>query len=78
MALHISEEFYLEGFKPWGGAVSVYEELEELGIMEQAQEYIEEMFSGAENVTTTEINDMLWLGMDDFIQYFTEEEEEED
>lgn len=77
MSLQISQEFYLEEFEPWGGAVSRYEEIEELDIMEQAQEYIEEMFSGSEVVTITSINDMLWFGMDDFIEsYLTERAEE--
>ena len=76
MSLYICEEFNLEGFNPWGGAVFVYEEIEDLDIMKEAQEYIEEMFDGAEVVTTTEINDLLWFGMDDFIQDYKEDEDE--
>ena len=78
MTLHISKEFYLEEFEPWGGAVSRLEEIKELGIVEEAQEYIETMFDGVEVVTTTDINDLLWLGMDDFIEYFAEMIEEEE
>lgn len=78
MALYICEEFNLEGFNPWSGAVSRYEEIEDLGIMKEAQEYIEEMFDGAEVVTTTEINDLLWFGMDNFIQDYKEDEDEEE
>ena len=78
MSLYICEEFNLEGFNPWSGAVSRYEEIEDLGIMKEAQEYIEEMFYGVEVVTLTDINDMLWFGMDDFIQSYKEEEEEDE
>ena len=76
MSLQISQEFYLEEFKPWGGAVSRYEEIEELDIMEQAQEYIEEMFNGSEVVTLTDVNDLLWFDMDNFIQDYKEDEDE--
>lgn len=76
MSLQVSQEFYLEEFKPWSGAVSRYEEIEDLDIMEEAQEYIEEVFSGREVVTLTDINDLLWFEMDDFIEYFKEDEEE--
>ena len=77
MTLQISQEFYLEEFKPWSGAVSRYEEIEDLGIMEEAQEYIETMFDGVEVVTLTDINDFLWFDMDDFIQGYKEDEDEE-
>lgn len=76
MTLQISQDFYLEEFTPWSGAVSRYEDIEDLDIMEEAQEYIEEMFDGVEVVTLTDINDMLWFGMDDFIQDYKEEEEQ--
>lgn len=77
MALYIKEELDLNTFEAWGGAVSRLEEIKELGIIKEAQEYIEDMFDGAEVVTTTEINDMLWFGMDDFIEYFKEDEDED-
>lgn len=76
MELYSSEEFNLKTFEAWGGAVSRLEEIKELDIVEEAQEYIQEMFSDVEFVTITDINDMLWFDMDDFIQYFKEDEEE--
>lgn len=58
--------FKLNEFSAWGGAVVVYKEIDGLGIMEEAQEYIEEMLSDVD-VTDTDINDFLWFKMDDFI-----------
>ena len=78
MALYISEEFNLETFNAWGGAVSRLDEIIELGIVDEAQEYIEDMLDNGNPVTLTDINDMLWFGMDDFIEYFVEMQEEED
>ena len=75
--LYIKEEFNLETFKAWGGAVSRLEEIKELDIVELVQTYIEEIFSGKEDVTATDVNDMLWFEMDDFIEYYKEEEDEE-
>ena len=78
MTLHISKEFYLEEFEPWGGAIYAYEEIEDLDIMKEAQEYIEEMFDGKEVVTLTDINDLLWYGMEEFMQDYYEDEEYEE
>lgn len=76
MALYISEEFSLETFEAWGGAVSRLDEIKELGIIDQAQEYMEDMLDNGDTVTLTDLNDMLWFGMDDFIQYFVEMQED--
>ena len=70
MSLYISEEFNLETFKAWSGGADRLDEIIELGIVEEAQEYLEEMLGGLEVVTSTDVNDMLWFEMDDFIQYF--------
>ena len=76
MALYISEEFNLETFEPWGGAVSRLIEIKDLGIVDEAQEYIEDMLDNGDPVTLTDINDIIWFEMDDFIQNFKEDEEE--
>lgn len=74
---YIEKEFDLEKFEAWGGAVSRLREIIELGIVEQAQEYMEDMlYYDWRVVTEIDINDMLWFGMDDFIQCFEEDEEE--
>ena len=74
--LYIKEEFNLETFKAWGGAVSRLEEIKELDITYIVQIYIEELLDGKEDVTATDINDLLWFEMDDFIEYYKEEEDE--
>ena len=77
MTLYISEEFELGTFKAWSGGADRLKEIIELDIVEEAQEYMEEMFDGLEVVTATDINDMLWFEMDGFIEsYLTERAEE--
>ena len=75
--LYIKEEFYLDTFEAWGGAVSRLEEIKELDITYIVQTYIEEIFSGKEDVTATDVNDLLWFDMDDFIEYYKEDKEED-
>ena len=76
--LYIKEELDLNTFEAWGGAVGRLDDIIELGIVEQAQEYMEDMLDNGNPVTSTDINDLLWLGMDDFIEYFAEMQEEEE
>ena len=76
MTLYISKEFNLYDFKAWSGGADRLKEIIELDIVDEAQIYMEDMLDGSEVVTETDINDMLWFGMDDFIQYFKEDEEE--
>ena len=73
--LYIKEEFNLETFQAWGGAVSRLEEIKELDITYIVQIYIEELLDGKEDVTATDVNDLLWFEMDDFIEYYKEEDE---
>ena len=77
MTLYISKEFNLYDFKAWSGGADKLKEIIELDIVEDAQYYMEEMFDGSEVVTETDINDVLWFEMDDFIEgYLTERAEE--
>lgn len=77
MTLYISKEFNLYDFKAWSGGDDRLKEIIELDIVEDAQYYMEEMFDGSEVVTETDINDVLWFEMDDFIEgYLTERAEE--
>lgn len=81
VSYYVEKEFNLGDFEAWGGAVGRLDDIIELGIVEQAQEYMEDTLDYTGGVvTSTDINDFLWLGMDDFIEYFAEmiEEEEED
>lgn len=77
MTLYIKKEFNLYDFKAWSGGADRLKEIIELDIVEDAQYYMEEMFDGSEVVTETDINDVLWFEMDDFIEsYLTERAEE--
>ena len=78
VSYYVEKEFDLGTFETWGGAVGRLDDIIELGIVEQAQEYMEDMLDNGNPVTSTDINDLLWLGMDDFIEYFAEMQEEEE
>lgn len=69
----IKQEIELAEFKAWSGAVSVLEQIIELDIMEEASAYIIECLGN--EFTDTELNDLLWFDMDDFIQDYEEENE---
>ena len=77
MTLYISKEFNLYDFKAWSGGADRLKEIIELDIVEEAQYYMEEMFDGSEVVTETDINDVLWFEMDDFIEGYLAERAEE-
>lgn len=79
MTLYYQTELDLNTFEAWGGAVGRLDDIIELVIVEQAQEYMEDMlyYTGGV-VTATDINDLLWFDMDDFIEYFAEMIEEEE
>lgn len=77
MTLYIKKEFNLGDFEAWGGGADRLKEIIELDIVEDAQYYMEEMFDGSEVVTETDINDVLWFEMDDFIEGYLIERSEE-
>ena len=57
----------LADFPAWSGAKDSLNEIIELGIEDEAEDYIKEMFYG-ETPTDTQINDLLWFDMDDWIE----------
>ena len=69
----IKQEVELSEFQAWSGAVSVLEQIIELDIIEEASAYIIECLGN--EFTATELNDLLWFDMDDFIQDYEEENE---
>lgn len=77
MTLYIKKEFSLADFEAWSGGADRLKEIIELDIVEDAQYYMEEMFDGSEVVTETDINDILWFEMDDFIEGYLIERSEE-
>lgn len=68
MTFYISKEFILDEFSPWSGGKDNYQKLEELDIIEEAEEYIMEHLANQDVVTEIDVNDFLWFDMDDFIQ----------
>lgn len=72
--LTIKEEIYsLNDFEFWGGAVSRWEEIQELGVENEVLNIIEEQYP--EGLTKTELNDLIWFDFDDFIEEMKEGEE---
>ena len=54
---------FSEGFKPWSGAVEVYERIEREAGLDALERALEEVF-GDDPPTDTEINDYLWFESD--------------
>ena len=76
----------LYDFEPWSGAVETYNKLIKAGKAEEFINQLEQVFAG-EDVSETEINDMLWfepeecfrlVGLDKDGNEKSEGEEEED
>ena len=70
MTLYIKKEFNLADFEAWSGGADRLKEIIELDIVEDAQYYIESIFEDEQAVTETDINDILWFEMDDFIEEY--------
>lgn len=70
MTLYIKKEFNLADFEAWSGGADRLKEIIELDIVEDAQYYIESIFEDEKAVTETDINDILWFEMDDFIEEY--------
>lgn len=68
------KDIELNEFEAWSGAVSRLDRIVELGIEEEASDYIAECL-GTE-IDETDLNDFLWFEMDEFIEQYEEEEEE--
>ena len=70
MTLYIKKEFNLADFEAWSGGADRLKEIIELDIVEDAQYYIESIFEDEKAVTETDINDILWFEIDDFIEEY--------
>ncbi len=66
----------LADFPAWSGAKDRLNEIIELGIEDEAEDYIKSMFE--ETPTDTQINDLLWFDMDDWIEEHREKEDDEE
>lgn len=71
MSLTIKEELYsLNDFNFWGGAVSRWEEIQELGLENEVMEIISEQYH--DGLTSTELNDLICFEFDEFIEEIKE------
>ena len=60
MALKIT--MGIENFKPWSGAVSTWEEIQEAGKVEELDYLLEELYP--EGIDEGKLNDLLWFESD--------------
>nr|DAY24436.1 MAG TPA: Sclerotium rolfsii lectin, dual specificity, SUGAR BINDING [Bacteriophage sp.] len=68
----------IEGYKPWCGAVSTWEDIEEANKVSDLEFLLEEIYP--EGITDTQLNDILWFESDWIYESLgiTDEDEEED
>lgn len=68
----------IEGYKPWSGAISTWDEIEEANKVDELEYLLEELYP--EGITDTQLNDLLWFESDWIYESLgiTEEDEEED
>ena len=76
----------LQNFKAWSGGKDTLDDLIEYNVVNEAEEYIEGIFAGREELPTdTEINDILWFERDEIYRYcgiynavYNEDDEDDD
>lgn len=68
----------INGFKPWSGAISTWNEIEEANKVDELEYLLEEIYP--EGITDTQLNDILWFESDWIYESLgiTDEDEEED
>lgn len=52
----------INGFKPWSGAISTWNEIEEANKVDELEYLLEEIYP--EGITDTQLNDILWFESD--------------
>ena len=67
MEYYKKQKFDLYNFEAYGGAIATLEKIKAMGVIYQAEEYLEEIFHDREYVTDQDINGVLWFDMDKFI-----------
>ena len=69
----------IDGFKPWSGAVSTWDEIEEANKVSDLEFLLEELYP--EGITDTQLNDILWFDYEwlfESLGIIEEEEEDEE
>ena len=75
LTVTVTNDISLLDFEAWSGGADRLKTIEELGIDEEAEQYIiDNLGESVEDVT---LNDFLWLEMDDFIEEHEQRIEEE-
>lgn len=76
MALKITTG--IENFKPWSGAISTWNEIEEANKVDELEYLLEDLYP--EGIDEGQLNDLLWFESDWIYESLgiTEEDEEED
>lgn len=66
----------IEGYKPWSGAISTWDVIEEANKVDELEYLLEELYP--EGITDTQLNDILWFESDYIFENLgiTEEDEE--
>lgn len=68
MKYTVEENLY--NFKAWSGGKDTLDDLLKHGVVDEAEEYIEMIFTAREELPTdTEINDVLWFEREDIYKY---------
>lgn len=65
----------LNDYRPWSGAVDIYNTIEEHDKLEELKWLINELYPNG--ISFTELNDLLWFDSDFILEQLSIEEEEE-
>ena len=68
MEYYKKTKFDLYNFEAYGGAIDTLKKIKAMGIVNQAEKYLEELFHDREYVTDRDINGVLWFDMGQFIE----------
>lgn len=80
-----SVNYDFSDYKPWSGAVSTYEKIQEAGLLDNLESMVDDLYDG--QIEATQLNDLLWfepefvytyLGLDENGDISSEEEEVEE
>ena len=67
MEYYKKQKLDLYNFEAYGGAIATLEKIKAMGAINQAEDYITEIFHDYDQVTDRDINGVLWFDMDQFI-----------
>lgn len=65
----------LNDYRPWSGAVDIYDTIEKYDKLEELERLIDELYP--DGISFTELNDLLWFDSDFILEQLNIKEEEE-